>query len=204
MPLGLTARLAAYLRVFRQAQKQAMSVLSSEEIGAFSGTGAGQVRRDLSALGIRGMRGLGYQSGAAAHDIEVLLRGSGRHPFAIVGYGRLGAAIAGSGIFESWACSLEAVFDRSPHVISARVNQQEVLPASAIASVCLERAVEIGVMAVPDEAAQEVASALVEGGVGIIFNYSGALVRIPPGVRLFAVTPVEELARALYLCARGE
>ena len=54
------------------------------------------------------------------------------------------------------------------------------------------------VLAVPTEAAQEVADDLVEAGVKIIFNYSEALLQVPPEVTVHTSSPAVDLLYALY------
>jgi len=58
--------------------------------------------------------------------------------------------------------------------------------------------VVVGVLAVPTEAAQSVADDLVEAGVRIIFNYSDALVQVPPEVTVHTSSPAVDLLYALY------
>ena len=54
------------------------------------------------------------------------------------------------------------------------------------------------VLAVPTAAAQELADALVEAGVKIIFNYSEALLQVPPEVTVHTSSPAVDLLYALY------
>jgi redox-sensing transcriptional repressor len=54
------------------------------------------------------------------------------------------------------------------------------------------------VLAVPTEAAQKVADDLVENGVRIIFNYSEALLQVPPEVTVHTSSPAVDLLYALY------
>jgi redox-sensing transcriptional repressor len=56
----------------------------------------------------------------------------------------------------------------------------------------------VGVLAVPTEAAQEVADDLVAAGVKIIFNYSEALLQVPPEVTVHTSSPAVDLLYALY------
>ncbi len=53
-------------------------------------------------------------------------------------------------------------------------------------------------IAVPAEAAQEVAERLVEAGVKIIFNYSERLLETPPEVTVHTSSPAVDLLYALY------
>ncbi len=56
----------------------------------------------------------------------------------------------------------------------------------------------VGVLAVPAEAAQDVADQLVEAGVKIIFNYSERLLEMPPEVTVHTSSPAVDLLYALY------
>ena len=53
-------------------------------------------------------------------------------------------------------------------------------------------------LAVPTEAAQQVADDLVARGVKIIFNYSEALLQVPPEVTVHTSSPAVDLLYALY------
>jgi redox-sensing transcriptional repressor len=56
----------------------------------------------------------------------------------------------------------------------------------------------VGVLAVPTVAAQPIADDLVEAGVKIIFNYSEALLQVPPEVTVHTSSPAVDLLYALY------
>src|SRR5258705_258872 len=55
-----------------------------------------------------------------------------------------------------------------------------------------------GVLAVPPAAAQGLAALLVDAGVKIIFNYSEALLQVPPEVTVHTSSPAVDLLYALY------
>ncbi len=56
----------------------------------------------------------------------------------------------------------------------------------------------VAVLAVPSPAAQELADDLVDAGVKIIFNYSEALLQVPPEVTVHTSSPAVDLLYALY------
>ena len=58
--------------------------------------------------------------------------------------------------------------------------------------------VVVGVLAVPADAAQEVADRLVDAGVRVIFNYSEQLLDVPPEVTVHTSSPAVDLLYALY------
>jgi redox-sensing transcriptional repressor len=51
---------------------------------------------------------------------------------------------------------------------------------------------------VPSSAAQELADDLADAGVKIIFNYSDALLHVPPEVTVHTSSPAVDLLYALY------
>ena len=61
-----------------------------------------------------------------------------------------------------------------------------------------EEDIVVGVLAVPTAAAQELADKLVDAGVKIIFNYSEALLQVPPEVTVHTSSPAVDLLYALY------
>ncbi|HEX8715119.1 MAG TPA: hypothetical protein VF706_06060 [Solirubrobacteraceae bacterium] len=56
----------------------------------------------------------------------------------------------------------------------------------------------VAVLAVPSGSAQRVADDLVDAGVKIIFNYSDALLQVPPEVTVHTSSPAVDLLYALY------
>ncbi len=56
----------------------------------------------------------------------------------------------------------------------------------------------VAVLAVPSAAAQALADELVDAGVKIIFNYSDALLQVPPEVTVHTSSPAVDLLYALY------
>jgi redox-sensing transcriptional repressor len=61
-----------------------------------------------------------------------------------------------------------------------------------------EHNVVVGVLAVPAEGEQRAADDLVAAGVKIIFNYSEALLQVPPDVTVHTSSPAVDLLYALY------
>ena len=61
-----------------------------------------------------------------------------------------------------------------------------------------EEDIVVGVLAVPGHAAQELADDLVAAGVKLIFNYSEALLQVPPEVTVHTSSPAVDLLYALY------
>jgi redox-sensing transcriptional repressor len=142
---------------------------------------------------------VGYNVDSLVSQIRKILRTTGKHNIALFGAGNLGQAIAGSDIFADHGFRVVALFDKDPSKVGMSVNDNlTVRPYEDLERVIREEDVVVGVLAVPTEAAQQVADDLVEAGVKIIFNYSEALLQVPPEVTVHTSSPAVDLLYALY------
>jgi len=198
LSLGVAARLSRYLQVLTQARKMGRETISSQELSEYTHINPTQIRRDLSGFGKFGKRGVGYNVDSLVSEIRKILRTSGQHNIALFGAGNLGQAIASSDIFADHGFQIVAMFDVDPTVVGTEVGAMRVRDFGELESVVAEEEIVVGVLAVPADAAQDVADRLVEAGVKIIFNYSEQLLQVPPEVTVHASSPAVDLLYALY------
>ena len=199
LSLGVAARLSRYLQVLTQAKKMGKDTISSQELADYTHVNSTQIRRDLSGFGKFGKRGVGYNVDALVSQIRKILRTAGQHNIALFGAGHLGRAIAGSDIFADHGFRVVAIFDTDPDKVGDPVGDRlTVRRYDDMRRVVDEEEIVVGVLAVPTEAAQKVADDLVEAGVRIIFNYSEALLQVPPDVTVHTSSPAVDLLYALY------
>ena len=198
LTVGVAARLSRYLQVLTQARKMGKDRISSQEISEYTNINATQIRRDLSAFGKFGKRGVGYRTDALLDEIRQILRTQGQHNIALVGAGRLGSAIASSPIFAEHGITIAAVLDNDPDKVGTRVGDLTISPIRDIAEIARERNIIVGVIAVPADSAQDAADALIAAGAKIIFNYSEALLDVPADVNVHTSNPAGDLLYALY------
>src|SRR3954465_7474921 len=201
LSLGVAARLARYLQVLTQAKKEGKETVSSQELSEWTHVNSTQIRRDLSGFGKFGKRGVGYNVDSLVSQIRKILRTAGQHNIALFGAGHLGKAIASSDIFADHGFRVVAIFDTDPKKVGEPVGDKTDLRVRSyddLDKVVSEEDIVVGVLAVPNEAAQSVADDLVEAGVKIIFNYSEALVQVPPDVTVHTSSPAVDLLYALY------
>jgi redox-sensing transcriptional repressor len=198
LTVGVAARLSRYLQVLTQARKMGKDRISSQEIAEYTNINATQIRRDLSAFGKFGKRGVGYRTDALLDEIRKILRTQGQHNIALVGAGRLGTAVTSSPIFAEHGITIAAIFDNDPDKVGQRIGDLEVSSVGDVIEICRDRNIIVGVLAVPAESAQEAADALVHAGVKIVFNYSEALLDVPADVAVHTSNPAVDLLYALY------
>jgi redox-sensing transcriptional repressor len=198
LSLGVAARLSRYLQVLTQARKMGKETISSQELADYTHVNSTQIRRDLSGFGKFGKRGVGYNVDSLVTQIRKILRTSGQHNIALFGAGHLGTAIATSDIFADHGFRVVAVFDTDQGKVGSKIGTLSVRHNTEMAEVIDDEEIVVAVLAVPSAAAQTVANQLVEAGVKIIFNYSDALLQVPPEVTVHTSSPAVDLLYALY------
>jgi redox-sensing transcriptional repressor len=198
IPDVVIRRLPIYARTLHELLDTRILSISSEELGERIGVTAAQIRRDLSFFGKFGKQGKGYDVGKLQGEIEHILRLDREWNVALVGFGHLGRAIARYPGFEQSAFRISAVFARNPEHIGREVGGVVVLPPDCIAEVVRELGIQIGIVAVPAESAQEVANALIAGGVRAILNYAPQTLKVPDDVWVREVDPISALQSLTY------
>jgi redox-sensing transcriptional repressor len=198
LSLGLAARLSRYLQVLTQARKMGKKTISSQELADYTHVNSTQIRRDLSGFGKFGKRGVGYNVESLHSQIRKILRTSGQHNIALFGAGHLGIAIATSDIFADHGFRVVAMFDVDREKVGTEIGPLEVRHNSELRKVIEQYDIVVAVLAVPSAAAQELANDLADAGVKIIFNYSDALLQVPPEVTVHTSSPAVDLLYALY------
>ncbi len=198
LTVGVAARLSRYLQVLTQARKMGKTRISSQEMAEYTNINATQIRRDLSAFGKFGKRGVGYSIDSLLDEIRKILRTQGQHNIALVGAGRLGQAIASSPIFAEHGINIAAVVDTDPAKAGQPIGNVSVQAYDRLGELVREHNVVVGVLAVPADSAQRAADDLVAAGVKIVFNYSEALLETPSDVTVHTSNPAVELLYALY------
>ena len=150
-------------------------------------------------MGKFGRRGVGYRVDHLLGVLGGVLFTQPEHEIALVGAGRLGQAIASSPIFIEQGITIAAIFDRNPAKVGRRLGGVTVSDSSQLRDVVSRDKIVVGVLAVPAASAQKAASDLVAAGVRIIFNYSQALLDVPPEVQVLTSNPAAQLVAALSL-----
>jgi redox-sensing transcriptional repressor len=195
-PLTLN-RLSFYLRCLRHLQELGIKRISSQEMARRYHLSATQIRKDLAQFGEFGIRGVGYEVDELADHLNALLGLDHPHAMLIVGMGNLGSALAQYLGFNYGAFNVVAGVDNDPQKIGRKVGSFVVRPAAELADVVRESNAEIGVLAVPAEAAQENYDRLAEVGIKAVLNFAPVRVKRRPGVPLKNVDlriNLEELA----------
>jgi redox-sensing transcriptional repressor len=183
-------RLSLYLRELESVARHNRTTISSKQLGQALGLTDAQVRKDLAYFGQFGQPGIGYQVGELITRIRSILGTDKVWRSMLAGAGNLGRALLSYRGFGKKGFHIVAVFDSDPDKIGRRVDDESDLQIESnerMAELIAERNIQIGILAVPADAAQDVANQMVQAGIRGILNFAPASVSVPENVSLTSV-----------------
>lgn len=183
VPESTAARLPVYLRVL--SDLAGVESISSDELATACGITSAQLRKDLSFIGTRGTRGVGYDVRHLRDALAAELGMQHDWPVVVVGGGNLGLALAAYAGFASRGFRVVGLVDADRLRVGEPVGEDLVVqPMSDLAKIVRRTHCVIGLIATPAQAAQAVADELVEAGVTGILNFAPTVLTVPAGVRV--------------------
>jgi redox-sensing transcriptional repressor len=196
-------RLSHYFRILEEIEAEGKRLISSHWLAEREGITPAQVRKDLSYFGSFGRRGLGYNVAHLREEIRAILGLDRRWRVALVGAGNIGAALLSYRGFARQGFDVVAVFDRDPLRIGQRLEGLTVRDIAELGAASTELRVDMGVIATPVRAAQEVADLLVAAGVRGILNFAPRKLFVPAHVALRTVDMAMEFESLSFALARA-
>ncbi len=175
-------RLSIYLRLLRELAGEDREIVSSQELAERTGTTSAQVRKDFSLFGSFGKRGRGYEVTELIGTLEGILGLGRRWRVALVGVGRIGGALLGYRDLARQGFEIVAAFDTDPEKVGTRRGGVPVTPMAELEERVDAEGVDMGIVATPPEAAQEVADRMVEAGVEALLNFAPTKLDVPERV----------------------
>ncbi|MGB8656778.1 MAG: redox-sensing transcriptional repressor Rex [Candidatus Zixiibacteriota bacterium] len=197
-------RLSMYYRALSEFESKGERTISSEHLAEKQRLTPAQVRKDLSLFGSFGTRGLGYQVKELKEKIAGIL-GLGRSwNVALVGVGNVGSALVSYKEFSKHGFNIKLLFDNDQRKIGKNHKGIVVSDAKDLVRKLKENEIEMVIIAVPSQAAQEVADEVVSAGVKSILNFAPSQIKVPKEVVLRYVNMAVELEHLSFcLTNRG-
>src|SRR5438046_1252641 len=203
-----TGRLSVYLRCLSYLESLHQETVSSAELASRFHLNSAQIRKDLACFGDFGTRGVGYNVARLKEQLVRTLGIDRTRNVLIVGAGNLGMALADyRGFNENGFCIIALVDADREKIGRTSRSGIPVLPYAELSSIVRQRGVEIGIIAVTIDAAQEVYDALADAGVNAILNFAPLQIRTHQHVKLKSVDlriNLESLAFYLKSVEDGE
>jgi len=199
-------RLAIYLRAMEALDLGAAGrkYISSKELGELAAVPPAQVRKDLALFGEFGKQGVGYDAVNLLRELRQILNCDRPIKVGLAGAGELGTALVRHNVnrwrqTKSYPFLMAAAFDVDPAKVGTTLaDVTPVYHAQDIPDRARSLGLEIGIIAVPPNAAQRVADLMAEGGIRSILNFAPARIAVPSGVRIVHADVSLELVRLAY------
>ena len=206
IPRPTVKRLSLYLRQLESMTAHEQQTTSSKQLGEALGLTDAQVRKDLAYFGQFGHPGIGYKVGELIAQLRKILGTDRNWNTAVVGAGNIGRALMAYGRFKNKGFEFVAVFDNNPEVVGTVIETHTVRPMKDLATLIKDRHIKLGIVAVPEEAAQQVADELIEAGVVGILNFAPIRLDVHDAVSVNSVdfsVSLEQLAFQVSLGMTG-
>ncbi len=187
VPRAVVSRLPAYYRYLVNLEKAGLVRISSQQLGERMGLTASQIRQDINCFGGFGQQGYGYNVAELRGRIGAILGLTHKYRCIVVGAGNIGLAVSGYAAFRQIGFVVEALFDVRPQALGYTKGGLPVLSVEQLPQYLAENPIDVGVLAVPEGAAQPMCDLLVKGGVKAIWNFAPVDLSVPEGVTLNSV-----------------
>ena len=200
VPSSVVRRLTKYYAVIQDVRREGMEWISSSEIAAALGLTSSTVRQDLSHLDFAGVSKRGYETSGLERVLADVLGATTTWNVAVIGAGNLGRALAMHEEFGRHGFAILGIFDSDKAKVGKRVGSLVVSTMEELPRFVRSRKIDVGIIAVPSQAAQQVADQLVTSGVRGLLNMALMHVVAPGDVRVVdarVVASLQELTHAL-------
>jgi len=190
-------RLSRYKNALYRLKNLGFVKVFSDNLADAVGSTSAQVRKDFSLFGISGNRRGGYQMDTLLEKLNNILGKDKLQKTIVAGAGNIGSALIGYRGFEKEGIDIVAGFD----IDSALINEKAETPIFSLSKLkdfVKHSKIEIGIIAVPDSAAQEVLDLMVEGGIKGVLNFAPISLRAPEHIVINNVNLGIELENLIY------
>lgn len=178
-------RLPRYFRYLRELIRNDIMRISSRELSEKMNITASQIRQDLNNFGGFGQQGYGYNVKSLYSEISHILGVDSGITCIIVGMGNIGKALVNNPLFEKRGIKITGLFDSDPNVIGTKYNQLTVSDVCEMELFCQNNSVDIAVIAIPKQNANETVELLAAVGVKGFWNFSNAEINNIEGNNIF-------------------
>ncbi|MBF0198255.1 MAG: redox-sensing transcriptional repressor Rex [Planctomycetes bacterium] len=195
---AIVRRLPRYLLYLQRLKSCGVKWISSQEIANFLELTPSTVRQDLSVLKITGFAKRGYEVDRLERSLYNVMGTESASEIAIIGAGHLGTAFAAQEEFAKRGLHIFSLYDQNPNIIGQYVSSVEIKDIKDLPEDIKKHNIQLGVIAVPPTAAQEVCDLMVEAGIKGILNLALIHISTPDHVEVKDARLVIALQELVY------
>ena len=182
VPEPTLRRLPWYLSNIKLMKEKGEQYVSSTQISKEINIDASQIAKDLSYVNISGRTRVGYNIDALIEVLESFLGFTNMHKAFLFGVGSLGAALLRDSGLHRFGLEIVAAFDVNPELVGKDLNGIPIFHSDDFETKMKEYDVNIGVLTVPINIAQEITNKMVDGGIKAVWNFTPFRIRVPENI----------------------
>ncbi len=182
VPEPTLRRLPWYLSNIKLMKEKGEQYVSSTQISKEINIDASQIAKDLSYVNISGRTRVGYNIDALIEVLESFLGFTNMHKAFLFGVGSLGAALLRDSGLHHFGLEIVAAFDVNPELVGKDLNGIPIFHSDDFEAKMKEYDVNIGVLTVPINIAQEITNKMVDGGIKAVWNFTPFRIRVPENI----------------------
>lgn len=179
VPEPTLRRLPWYLSYVKLMKEKGEKFVSSTQISREINIDASQIAKDLSYVDISGRTRVGYQVDAMISVLEDYLGFTDMHQAFLFGVGSLGGALLRDTGLQHFGLEIVAAFDVNPALVGSQINGIPIFHTDDFEAKMKEYHIQIGVLTVPINIAQEITGIMVAGGIKAVWNFTPYRIRVP-------------------------
>jgi len=184
IPNPAVRRLSLYLRQLEAFRRKDRRTISSKQLGESLGLTDAQVRKDLAYFGQFGHPGIGYRVDDLIQQLKRILGTDKTWNVLLVGAGNIGKALSSYKGFNSKGFKLVAVFDNDAGKVGKKLGPFTIQPFDELQQTVATHSIRLAILAVPADAAQDVADKVVDAGVRGVLNFAPCSLTVPSDIAL--------------------
>ena len=182
VPEPTLRRLPWYLSNIKLMKEKGEQYVSTTQISKEINIDASQIAKDLSYVNISGRTRVGYNIDALIEVLESFLGFTNMHKAFLFGVGSLGAALLRDSGLHHFGLEIVAAFDVNPELVGKDLNGIPIFHSDDFETKMKEYDVNIGVLTVPINIAQEITNKMVDGGIKAVWNFTPFRIRVPENI----------------------
>ncbi len=191
-------RLPRYYRYLGSLLDSGITRISSRDLGERMNITASQIRQDLNNFGCFGQQGYGYNIEVLYNEIRKILGLDKTYNMIIVGAGNIGQALLNYINYQKRGYNFIGVFDKNPKIIGLNIRGHEIRDIDTLDGFLKNNVVDIAVLTLPGNNAEEVIKTIVDRGVKGIWNFSHISIQTPEDVIIENVHLTDSLMTLTY------
>ncbi len=203
LPLPTIRRYPVYLRAIKAKLAGGEMSVSSAVLAEELGLDPVLARKDLAMAGVPGRPRRGYPAKELCEAINRALGWDSATDAALIGAGSLGCALLGYSGFEEQNLSITAAFDADELLVGRTIHGVKIRPMDEVHRIIKQLHIELGILTVPGDAAQECAEYLVDAGIRGIWNFTNCPLNVPKSVTVQNVDLAQSLAVLSHVIAHS-